>query len=77
MMDLHFTFVFLSINDVFGGEFENDLVGFIGNFSSEGNVGEFSEVSVNIGLVSVKFNISRGRRVSKFDVFFLHGNSFS
>ena len=44
MMDLHFTFVFLSINDVFGGEFENDLVGFIGNFSSEGNVGEFSEV---------------------------------
>jgi len=77
MMDLHFSFVSLSINDVFGGEFENYLVGFIGNFSSERNVGEFSEISVNIGLVSVKFDISRGRFVSEFDVFFLHGNSFS
>jgi len=66
--------VLFSVNVVFSGEFEDNFVGIVANFSSERVVGKVSEISKHFILVSIVNNSSFSRSVSQLNIFILNSN---
>jgi len=75
VVDLKFGAVEDPINSMFGGEFENGLVGLENNFSFSRNMSHTSVISEKFILMSIIDNVEEGGLVSELDVFILYSNS--
>jgi len=76
MVDLHFTIMFLLINEMFLREFKDNFISLVsGCFSIFCLMWEWSEISQNFNIISVEFGTHRGSLIVEENLMSINNSS--